>query len=243
MHRISETIQFAAVTAVAFLLFRGMEELLGFSEADLLVRSAAFGMSFAVVLVTAMITLEIAERKNSLARRIAGAIRNRSARAWKRTRGTWRRTVEVFVGLSRVLEILTIRGRALSAMNAASFRAIVVTSDGLTQDKSPRDIGEVWRMAMSFGCGVTYIQVSERPSPGIYSFMVMPKTRLSRASEGEDPQTGFLAWLGEAIDPRTSPIRYAEVLFDGDRGSTVLGRHYADGLRDERLAALNIPRG
>jgi hypothetical protein len=128
-------------------------------------------------------------------------------------------------------------------MSTASFRAIVVMSDGSSEDKSPRNLLDVHRMAKCFGCGVTDIVGSDILRPGVYSFVIPPMARPSSASDADYPERGFLAWLSEAIDPRTSPIRYAEILFDGDHGTAVVERHSADGVRVDALAALNIPRG
>jgi hypothetical protein len=128
-------------------------------------------------------------------------------------------------------------------MSTTSFRAIVVISDGSTEEKSSSDLVDVQRMARCFGCRGTEIVVCGDASLGMYSFMVGPRSRLSPGSEEEDPENAFLAWLGEAIDPERSPIRYAEILFDGEHGSTGLGRYSADGVRVDALAALNIPRG
>jgi hypothetical protein len=127
-------------------------------------------------------------------------------------------------------------------MSTTSFRAIVVISDGSAQEKGLRDIADVRCRARWFGCCATEIGLSGNPSLGVYSFMIPPAPGL-HASESQDAHRAFLAWLGEAIDPGTSPIRYAEVVFDGEQKSTVLERHSADGLGMDCAAAPGMSPG
>lgn len=100
--RSMETLQFAAVVAIAFVVFHGLEGLLGIAEAGLILRSIAFGVCFAVTAMGSIVALEIAARENSLARRAGRWLRKFSAPVCSCVASAWRAvtsTKQAFVEL------------------------------------------------------------------------------------------------------------------------------------------------
>lgn len=91
--RYMETLQFAAIVAVALIVFHGLEDLLGIGGEGLVLRSIVFGICFSLTGVCSVVLLEIASRENSLLGRVGRWLHRRSAPMRDRVVDAWRTVV------------------------------------------------------------------------------------------------------------------------------------------------------
>jgi hypothetical protein len=136
VERYVETVQFAVAVAIAFIVFHGLEGLLGIAGAGLLVRSIAFGAYFAVVVVGSLVAMETVARQNSLARRTGRWLRRSSAPVRERVVGAWRalaNTKRALIELGVDVGLLVF-GLAGWALQCVAYGAVLwLLSHGLGQ--------------------------------------------------------------------------------------------------------------